>query len=175
MQYRSLIGLAIFSAAVTGAGVWVAYQVELVLLPIITPRLWILLAGFLEEAFVRLLPLILVFYAWSYHRGGLLSKTEGLLAATISGLTVSALELIFKLQYLTRLERTVHFDALVAPIVFIHLPLTLVAGRFAYALGEQIHGRQNIGLPRASRRALGYLLVGYLILAGIHVTYNAII
>lgn len=134
-----------------------------------------MLVGLIEEGFVRLVPLVVTFYLWSYHRGRLLSKTEGLLATVVSGLTVSGLEFVLKLQSLTRLERIARFDALVLPIVFIHIPLALAAGRFAYALGERIHGSEDIGFPRLSRRTLGYLVVGYLLLAGVHATYNAVV
>lgn len=171
----SIAGMLILSTVTTAAGTGIAYWVEQQAVLVTSPTFFQVTVGLIEEAFVRLIPLFVTFYFWSYHRGELLSKTEGLLAATVSGLTVSGLELIFKLQYLTQLERTIHLDALLAPIVFVHLPLALVAGRFAYALGEQIHGRQDIGLPRLSRRTFGYLAVGYFILVGIHVTYNATI
>lgn len=171
----SLAGMLLLSTGTTAGGAGFAYWVEQQAVLVTSPIFFQVTVGLIEEAFVRLIPLIVTFYLWSYYRGQLLSKTEGLLGAAVSGLTVSGLELIFKLQYLTQLERTIHLDALLAPIVFVHLPLALVAGRFAYALGEQIHGRQDIGLPRLSRRTFGYLAVGYLILVGIHVTYNVAI
>lgn len=175
VRYRSLFGLATISAVVTGVGVWSAYQAELALLPATSPRIWTLLAGFIEEAFVRLLPLIVVFYLWSYNQGQLLSKMEGFLATVASGLTVGGLELILKLEYLSRLEETVRFDSLVLPVLFVHLPFALLAGRFAYTLGERIHDSDTVGLPSLSRRTLVLLLGGYLALALSHVVYNLLI
>lgn len=173
--YRSLFALVAISAVVTGVGVWIAYQVELVLLPATTSRTGMLLVGFIEEAFVRLLPLIVVFYFWSYWRSQLLSKTEGILATAASGITVGGLELIFKLEYLSRLEATTRFDSMVLPILLVHLPFALVAGRFVYALGERIHGSDTIGLPSLSRRTLLFLLGGYLTLAIAHAMYNLLV
>lgn len=175
LRYRSLVGLVGVSSVVTGVGVWVAYQFELLLLGVTTLATWTLLVGLVEEAFVRFVPLILVFYGWSYRRGTLLSKTEGLLATVASGLTVALLELVLKLEYLSRLEATVRFDSLVLPLVFVHLPFALLAGRFAYALGERIHGSDDIGLPSLSRRTLAALVLGYLALAFAHVGYNLLI
>jgi hypothetical protein len=175
LQYRSLVGLVGVSSVVTGVGVWIAYQFELLLLGVTTVATWTLLVGLVEEAFVRFVPLILVFYGWSYWRGQLLSKTEGLLATVASGLTVALLELVLKLEYLSRLEATVRFDSLVLPLVFVHLPFALLAGRFAYALGERIHGSDDIGLPSLSRRTLAALVLGYLALAFAHVGYNLLI
>ncbi|MDS0223255.1 hypothetical protein NDI54_18085 [Haloarcula sp. S1AR25-5A] len=175
LQYRSLVGLVGVSSVVTGVGVWIAYQFELLLLGVTTVATWTLLVGLVEEAFVRFVPLILVFYGWSYWRGQLLSKTEGLLATVASGLTVALLELVLKLEYLSRLEATVQFDSLVLPLVFVHLPFALLAGRFAYALGERIHGSDDIGFPSLSRRTLAALVLGYLALAFAHVGYNVLI
>jgi len=174
-RYQSLFGLATFSALVTALGVLIAYRVELVLLSATTSRLWMWLAGFIEEAFVRLLPLILVFYVWSYARDRLLSKTEGLLATVASGLTVGGLELVLKLEYLSRLERTAQFDSILLPLLFVHLPFALLAGRFVYTLGERIHGTDTVGLPSLSRRTLGLLLGGYLVLGLAHVVFNLLI
>ena len=174
-RYRSLIGLTGASVVVTGIGVWLAFALELALLPTTSTAVLTLVVGFVEEAFVRLIPLILVFYAWSYWHGELLSKFEGLLATVISGLTVAGLELVLKLEYLSRLEATARFDSLVLPIVFVHLPFALLAGRFAYALGERIHGTDAVGLPSLSRRTVGLLIVGYLVLALAHVGYNLIV
>lgn len=171
----ALVGVFVLSTLITASGVGTAYWLEVQFLPR-TPSLGALvLVGLVEEGFVRLAPLVVTFYLWSYYRGRLLSKTEGLLATIGSGVTVGGLELVLKLQYLDRIERIAHFDALVLPIVFVHLPLALLAGRFAYALGERIHGNEDIGLPRLSRRTLGYLVVGYLLLAGVHVAYNALV
>jgi hypothetical protein len=174
-RYRSLGELVVVSSVVTGIGVWSAYQFELALLQVTTVTTWTLLVGLVEEAFVRFIPLILVFYGWSYRQGQLLSKTEGLLATVVSGLTVALLELVLKLEYLSRLEATVRFDSLVLPLVFVHLPFALLAGRFAYALGERIHGTDEIGLPSLSRRTLTILLLGYLGLAVVHVGYNLLV
>ena len=174
-RYRPLVGLAAASVVVTGIGVWIAYTLELALTGATSTVVWTLVVGFVEEAFVRLIPLILVFYAWSYWHGELLSKFEGLLATVISGLTVAGLELVLKLEYLSRLEATARFDSLVLPIVFVHLPFALLAGRFAYALGERIHGTDAVGLPSLSRRTVGLLIVGYLVLALAHVGYNLIV
>lgn len=174
-RYRSLVGIVLLSAVVTGVGVWLAYLFELVLLQMTPITTWSLLVGLVEEAFVRFVPLILTFYVWSYRRGRLLSKTEGFLAAVTSGLTVSVLELVLKLEYLTRFETAVRFDSLVLPLVFVHLPFALLAGRFAYALGERIHGTDEIGVPSLSRRTAVLLVVGYLGLALIHVGYNLFI
>jgi hypothetical protein len=171
-RYRSLTGISAFSVVVTGTGVWIAYLLELVLLGTTTISAWTFLVGFVEEAFVRLVPLILVFYVWSYWHGQLLSKTEGLLATVASGLTVAGLELVLKLEYLSRLEQAVRFDSVMLPILFVHLPFALLAGRFAYALGERIHGTDDIGLPTLSRRTVVVLVVGYLSLALAHVGYN---
>lgn len=167
--------LAIFSVIVTGVGVVIAYQFELALLQTTTPAVWMLLVGFVEEAFVRLIPLVLIFYLWSCWHGQLLSKTEGLFATVTSGLTVGGLELILKLEYLSRLEETVRFDSVVLPILFVHLPFALLAGRFAYALGEQIHGNNVIGVPSLSRRTVVLLMVGYLTLALAHIGYNLVV
>lgn len=175
VRYRSLFGLVVSSAVVTGVGVWTAYQVELALLPATSPRIWTLLAGFIEEAFVRFIPLIVVFYLWSYWQDHLLSKTEGLLATVASGLTVGGLELVLKLEYLSRLEETVRFDSILLAVLFVHLPFALLAGRFVYALGERIHGPDTIGLPSLSRRILVLLLGSYLALALVHVVYNLLI
>lgn len=172
VRYRSLFGLVTISAVVTGVGVWIAYQVELALLPATSPRIWTLLAGFIEEAFVRFIPLIVVLYLWSYWQDHLLSKTEGLLATVASGLTVGGLELILKLEYLSRLEATVQFDSILLPVLFVHFPFALLAGRFAYALGERIHGPDTVGLPSLSRRTLVLLLGGYFVFALAHVVYN---
>ncbi|MBX0296609.1 MULTISPECIES: hypothetical protein [Haloarculaceae] len=175
LRYRSLVGLVGVSSVVTGVGVWIAYQFELLLLGATTVATWTLLVGLVEEAFVRFVPLILVFYGWSYWRGQLLSKTEGLLATVASGLTVALLEFVLKLEYLSRLEATVRFDSLVLPLVFVHLPFALLAGRFAYALGERIHGSDDIGLPSLSRRTLAALVLGYLALSLAHIGYNVLI
>ncbi|MCL7418442.1 MAG: hypothetical protein M8354_11480 [Halalkalicoccus sp.] len=174
-RYRSLGELVVVSNVVTGIGVWSAYQFELALLQVTTVTTWTLLVGLVGEAFVRFIPLILVFYGWSYWQGQLLSKTEGLLATVASVLTVTFLELVLKLEFLSRLEATAQFDSLVLPLVFIHLPFALFAGRFAYALGEQIHGIDEIGLPSPSRRILAILLFGYLALAIAHVGYNLLV
>lgn len=172
LRYRSLVGVAIVSVVVTAIGVWFAYRLELVLFRVTSVTSWTLLVGFVEEAFVRFVPLILTFYLWSYQRGRLLSKTEGLLATVTSGMTVAALELVLKLEYLTRFEAVARFDSLVLPILFVHLPLALIAGRLAYALGERIHGTDAIGLPSLSRRTGVLLALGYLGLAIAHVGYN---
>lgn len=174
-RFRSLIGITILSAVVTGVGVWLAYLFELALLQVTPITTWTLLIGLVEEGFVRLVPLILTFYAWSYRRGRLLSKTEGFLAAVTSGITVAVLELVLKLEYLTRFETAVQFDSLVLPLVFVHLPFALVAGRFAYALGERIHGTDEIGIPSLSRRTAVLLALGYLGLALAHIGYNLLI
>lgn len=174
-RFRSLVGIAPLSAVVTGVGVWLAYLFELALLQLLSVTTWSLLVGLVEEGFVRLIPLILTFYAWSYWRGRLLSKTEGFLATVTSGLTVAVLELVLKLEYLTRFETAVQFDSLVLPLMFVHLPFALVAGRFAYALGERIHGTDEIGIPSLSRRTTVLLVVGYLALALAHVGYNLLI
>ncbi|ELZ68893.1 hypothetical protein C457_10796 [Haloferax prahovense DSM 18310] len=174
-RYRSLGELVVVSSVVTGIGVWYAYQFELALLQVTTVATWTLLIGLVEEALVRFIPLILIFYGWSYWQGQLLSKTEGLLATVASGLTVALLELVLKLEYLSRLEATVRFDSLVLPLVFVHLPFALLAGRFAYALGERIHGTDDIGLPTLSRRTLATLVLGYLALSLAHVGYNLLI
>lgn len=87
----------------------------------------------------------------------------------------AGLELAVKLEYLARLEAAAQFDALVLPILFVHLPFALVAGRFAYALGERIHGTDKVGLPSPSRRTLLLLLAGYLVLAIAHLSYNLLI
>lgn len=175
LRYRSLLGLTTFSVVVTGVGVGIAYQVELALLESTTTTEWTLLVGFIEEAFVRFIPLILIFYAWSYWHNQLLSKSEGLLATIISGLTVASLELFLKLEYLSRLEEAVRFDSVILPILFVHLPFALLAGRLAYALGERIHGTDSIGLPSLSRRTVGLLVVGYLSLVLAHIGYNLLI
>lgn len=174
-RYRPLVGITAASVVVTGIGVWLAYTLELVLLGTTSTIAWTLVVGFVEEAFVRFIPLILVFYAWSYWRGELLSKVEGLLTTVVSGLTVAGLELVLKLEYLSRLEATARFDSLVLPIVFVHLPFALLAGRFAYALGERIHGTDDVGFPSLSRRTVGLLIVGYFVLALAHVGYNLIV
>ena len=174
-RYRSLVGLTVVSSVVTGFGVWTAYQFELALIQMTTASTWTLLVGLIEEAFVRLIPLILVFYGWSYWQGQLLSKTEGLLATVASGLTVAFLELVLKLEYLSRLEATAQFDSLVLPLVFVHLPFALIAGRFAYALGERIHDTDEIGFPTLSRRTLAVLGFGYLGLAVLHIGYNLLV
>ncbi|WP_435119966.1 hypothetical protein [Halolamina sp. C58] len=158
----------------TGVGVWLAYLFELALLQVTPVTTWTLLVGLVEEGFVRLVPLILTFYAWSYRGGQLLSKTEGFLAAVTSGLTVAVLEVVFKLEYLKRFESAVQFDSLVLPILFVHLPFALLAGRFAYALGERIHGTDEVGVPTLSRRTAVLLVVGYLVLALAHVGFNLI-
>lgn len=172
---ESLVGILLLSGLITASGVGAAFWLETWILPQTPSFTALVLVGLIEEGFVRLAPLVVTFYLWSYYRGRLLSKTEGLLATVGSGATVGGLELVLKLQYLDRIERIAHFDALVLPIVFVHLPLALVAGRFAYALGERIHGSEDIGLPRLSRRMLGYLVVGYLVLAGVHIAYNALV
>jgi hypothetical protein len=171
-QFRSLAGIIVVSALVTGVGVWLAHLVELALFPATTNTTWTLLVGFVEEAFVRFLPLILTFYGWSYWRGRLLSKTEGFLATVASGLTVAGLEILLKLEYLTQLEATVRFDLLFLPLVFVHLPFALLAGRFVYALGEQIHGTEAIRIPSLSCRTGVLLVLGYLVLSLAHVGYN---
>lgn len=167
--------LLVLSAVATAAGTLSAFWIEQQVLspPASLPSL--LVVGLLEEALARLVPLVCTFYLWSYCRRRLLSKTEGLLATVVSGLTVSGLELVFKLRYLARLEQTARLDALLLPIAFVHLPLALVAGRFAYALGERVHGSREIGMPRPSRRTLGYFVGGYLLLVAVHVTYNAVV
>ncbi|MDG5777159.1 hypothetical protein QA599_11940 [Haloarculaceae archaeon H-GB1-1] len=172
---RPLIGLLGLSALLTAAGVGVAYQLELVLLPRTPSSRQLILVGFIEEAFVRLVPLIATFYIWSYVRGHLLSKTEGLLVAVLSGVVVAGLELVFKLQYLAQFEMAAHFDALVLPILFVHLPFALVAGRFAYAVGERIHGTEIISRPSFSRQTLALLVAGYLLLTIGHILYNLLI
>lgn len=174
-RYRSLVGIMALSAVVTGVGVWLAYLFELALLRVVPVTTWALLVGLVEEGVVRLVPLILTFYAWSYWRGRLLSKTEGFLAAVTSGVTVAVLELVFKLEYLTRFETAAQFDSLVLPLVFVHLPFALVAGRFAYALGERIHETDEIGVPSLSRRTVVLLALGYLGLALAHIGYNLLI
>ena len=174
-RYRSLVVLAVVSSVVTGIGVWSAYQFELALRQVTTITTWTVLVGLIEEAFVRFIPLILVFYGWSYWRGELLSKTEGLLATVISGLTVAFLELLLKLEYLSRIEATAQFDSLVLPLLFVHLPFALLAGRLAYALGERIHDTDDIGFPSLSRRTLAVLILGYLGLAVVHVGYNLLV
>lgn len=171
-RYRSLVGIAVLSAVVTGIGVWLAYLFELTLLQVTPITMWTLLVGLVEEGFVRLVPLILTFYAWSYLRGQLLLKTEGFLAAVTSGLTVAVLELVLKLEYLTRFETAAQFDSLVLPILFVHLPFALFAGRFAYALGERIHGTDEVGVPSLSRRTAVLLVVGYFVLVLAHIGYN---
>lgn len=175
IRYRSLVGISAVSVVATGVGVWIAFQFELVLFQATTTAVWTLLVGFVEEAFVRLIPLILTFYLWSYWQGQLLSKTEGLLATIASGLTVGGLELVFKLEYLSRLEETVQFDSVVLPILFVHLPFALLAGRFAYALGERVHGTDAIGFPSLSRRTVVLLIAGYLTLVLAHVGYNLVV
>ncbi|WP_254538782.1 hypothetical protein [Halomarina litorea] len=175
LGYRSLVGLASVTSVVTGIGVWIAYQLELVLLGVTTVATWTLLVGVVEEAFARFIPLILVFYTWSYWRGQLLSKTEGLLATVVSGLTVAFLELLLKLEYLSRSEATAQLDLLVLPLVFVHLPFALLAGRFAYALGEQIHDTGDMGFSSLSRRTLAALIFGYFGLAVVHVGYNLLV
>lgn len=172
---RTIVGLLALSTLMTAVGVGIAYQLELVLLPGAPSPGKLVLVGLIEEAFVRLLPLIATFYLWSYWRGHLLSKTEGLLATVLSGVVVAGLELVVKLQYLAQFEMAARFDALVLPILFVHLPFALVAGRFAYALGERIHGPKIISRPAFSRRTLVLLLSDYLLLAGGHVLYNALI
>lgn len=92
-----------------------------------------------------------------------------------SGLTVAFLELLLKLEYLSRFEATAQFDSLVLPLVFIHHPFALLAGRFADALGERIHGINDIGFPSLSRRTLAALILGYLLLAVVHVGYNLLV
>lgn len=149
-----------------------AYWGEQQLLLLVEPAESFVAVGLIEEALVRLVPLILTFYLWSYRRGHLLTKTEGFVATIASGFTVSALELAFKLEYLSELERAVRFDALVLPVVFIHLPLALIAGRVAYALGERVHDHGSVGLPRLSGRSVVYLVCAYLLLAAVHITYN---
>lgn len=171
-RYRSLVGITVVSAIVTGVGVWVAYLLELALLQATTNMTWTLLVGLVEEALVRFLPLILTFYGWSYWRGRLLSKTEGLLATVTSGFTVAGLEVLLKLEYLAQLEATVRFDSLLLPLVFVHVPFALLAGRFVYALGERIHGNEPIGIPSLSRRTAVLLVLGYLGLALAHIGYN---
>jgi len=172
---QSLIGLFGLSALMTAGGVGIAYQLELMLLPRTPSSNQLILVGFIEEAFVRLVPLIATFYLWSYVRGHLLSKTEGFLAAVLSGVVVAGLELVFKLQYLAQFEMAAHFDALVLPILFVHLPFALVAGRFAYAVGVRIHGTETISRPSVSRRTLALLVAGYLLLAMGHILYNILI
>lgn len=174
-RYRSLLGLVVLSSVVTGVGVWIAFKVELVLLPATTTPIWTFLAGFIEEAFVRFIPLIVVLYLWSYRQDQLLSKTEGLFATVASGLTVGGLELILKLVYLSRFEATVQFDSVVLPVLFVHLPFALLAGRFVYALGKRVHGTDTIGLPSLSRRTVFLLIGGYLALGLAHVGYNLIV
>lgn len=173
-RHRSLVGITVTSVLVTGVGVWVTYWFELLLLGHISLSTWTILVGFMEEALVRFFPLILVFYVWSFRAGHLLSKVEGLVATLASGLTVAGLEAVLKLQYLARLEEAVRFDAVLQPILFVHLPFALLAGRFAYALGERIHGSDAIGVPSLSRRTVGLLVAGYLILALAHVGYNLV-
>lgn len=177
MQARGkiLIRLLGLSAVTTAIGVWIAYQLELTLLPVMPSFGQIVLIGVIEEAFVRLVPLIVTFYLWSYSRGELLSKLEGLAATITSGVTVAGLELVIKLDYLARLEMAARFDALVLPILFVHLPFALVAGRFAYALGERIHGTDTISIPTFSRHTFAVLLIGYLLLAVTHIIYNVLV
>lgn len=171
-RYRSLVGIIVVSAIVTGVGAWLAYLLELALLQATTNMTWTLLVGLVEEALVRFLPLILTFYGWSYWRGRLLSKNEGLLATVTSGFTVAGLEVLLKLEYLTQLEATVRFDSLLLPLVFVHVPFALLAGRFVYALGERVHGNEPIGTPSLSRRTTTLLILGYLGLALAHIGYN---
>lgn len=159
------------SAVVTAVGVALALQLELLLGPSAAPT-DLLLVGLIEEALVRLAPLILTFYLLSHRQGRLLTKTEGFLATVASGGTVAGLEFAIKLEYLARLEAAARFDALVLPILFVHLPFALVAGRFAYALGERLHGTGQFGRPELSRRTLLLLVAGYLVLAIAHVLYN---
>lgn len=169
----SVLGLLGLSVLTTTVGVVLAYRLELALLPG-TPSLGrVVLVGLIEEAFVRLVPLFVTFYVWSYVRGHLLSKTEGFLAAVLSGVTVAGLELVVKLRYLARFEAAVRFDALVLPILFVHLPFALLAGRFVYALGERIHGSAPITGPELSRRTFALFVLGYLLLATAHVLYNS--
>lgn len=156
----------------TSVGACVAYLLELALLQATTNVTWTLLVGLVEEALVRFLPLILTFYGWSYRRGRLLSKTEGLLATVTSGFTVAGLEVLLKLEYLAQLETTVRFDSLLLPLVFVHVPFALLAGRFVYTLGERTHGNDPIGIPSPSRRTAVLLVLGYLGLALAHVGYN---
>lgn len=168
----ALAGAVGLSALVTAVGVGVAFLVELRLLDGASPMLEVVLVGLIEEAFVRLVPLVLTFYLLSVRRDRLLSKTEGLLATVASGATVAGLELAIKLEYLAQLEAAARFDELVLPIVFIHLPLALIAGRFAYWLGERIHGPGEFGPPSLSRRTLLLLGAGYAALALVHLAYN---
>jgi hypothetical protein len=162
----------ILSALTTAVGTGIAYWGEQQLLSLVDPAKFFVAVGLIEEALVRLAPLIATFYLWSYRRGHLLTKTEGLVATIASGVTVSSLELALKLEYLSELERAVQFDTLVLPVIFIHLPLALVAGRIAYALGERIHNNGVVGLPQLSGRTLMSLVCSYLLLAAAHITYN---
>ena len=156
----------------TGVGVALALWLELRLLGRTSPAIGVVAVGLLEEALVRLVPLIATFYLLSARRGRLLTKAQGLVATVASGATVAGLELAVKLEYLSRLEAAARFDALVLPVVFVHLPLALVAGRFAYWLGERLHGTGEFGRPDLSRRALGLLAAGYVALALAHLLYN---
>lgn len=171
-SYGSLLGLSILT---TGVGVGIAYQLELTLsqTPLAVHRL--VFVGLIEEAFARFLPLIFTFYLWSYRRTRLLSKTEGFLATIASAATVAGLEVVIKVEYLSRLETAARFDALVLPVIFVHIPFALLAGRFAYALGERIHGTDAVSVPRLSTRTIGLLIGGYLVLAAAHVAYNFVV
>lgn len=167
-----LLGLSVLTTAV---GVAIAYRIELAFIHAPLPWEQLLTVGFIEEALVRFVPLIVTFYAWSYRRGYLLSKTEGLLATLVSAATVAGLELALKLRYLSGLETAARFDALVLPVLFVHLPFALIAGRLVYALGQRIHGTQAVGLPSLSRQTIMLLVLGYLLLVGAHVTYNVLV
>lgn len=171
-RHPDLPVIVALAVATTTIGVVVAFWLELQVLPETSSLTGVVFVGLVEESFSRLLPLVATFYTYSRYRGRLLRKTEGLLATIASGVTVGGLELALKLQYLSHIEAAARFDALVLPIVFIHLPFALVAGRFAYWLGERIHGDGTIGIPRLSRRTVGYLLAGYVVLVAFHVAYN---
>ncbi|WP_416840214.1 hypothetical protein [Haloferax sp. DFSO52] len=173
-RHQPLVGLAIVSAGVTGVGVWVTYHLELALLQTAVAPFQPLAVGLVEESFVRFVPLIVVFYLWSYRQGRLLTKTEGLVATIVSGLTVAGLEVVLKLQFLSYVEETARLDALGLPILFVHIPFALVAGRFVYALGERIHGHDTVGVPSPSPRTIAILAAGYLLLALAHVGYNIV-
>lgn len=172
-RLRSVLGLLALSGTLTAGGVLLAFQVELTLLPRTPSSGQLVVVGLVEESLVRLVPLIATFYVWSYLRGQLLTKTQGFLATVVSGLVVAGLELVLKLQYLSELETVARFDSLLLPIVFVHLPFALIAGRFAYALGQRVHDTESISTPTLSRRTVAILVSGYLLLALAHVLYNS--
>lgn len=172
---RVYVGLLGLSALLTATGVGMAYLIELVVLPKAPTSTQVILVGFIEEAFVRLLPLVVTFYIWSVLRGQLLSKAEGFVAAVLSGVVVAGLEVVFKLRYLAQFEGAARFDALILPILLVHLPFALLAGRLAYEIGDRVHGPETIRVPSFSRRTGALLLGGYLLLASGHILYNVLV